>query len=136
MDSRQRFILVSAPNKAGEAFVRLLMTHRLPFAAIANNKRERARMKELGVERIILVDTTEESTWQLPDFPIGKIFLFESSFTLCCRYIRICSSWSSEPTYVITHSNHPRLIYKGLGASFVIHTNSDEVSFLLHALVG
>ena len=136
MDNRQNFILVSASSKAGEAFVRLLMAHRLPFAAIVNNKREQARMKELGVDRIISVDTTEENTWRIPDFPIGKIFLFESSFTLCCRFIRICSPWTTEPIYVITHSNNPRPIYKGLGASFVIHTNSDEVSFLLHALVG
>ncbi|CAG7640642.1 hypothetical protein PAESOLCIP111_04157 [Paenibacillus solanacearum] len=136
MNSGQNFILVSAPSKAGEAFVRLLAAHRLPFAVIVNNKREEARMAELGAERIIMIDTSEESTWRLPDFPVGKIFLFESSFNLCCRYVRICSPWSQEPIYVITHSNHPRLVYRGLGASFVIHTNSDEVSFLLHALVG
>lgn len=136
MDNRQDIILVSAPNKTGEAFIRLLMAYRLPFAAIANNKREQARMEELGVERMIIVDTTEESTWHIPNFCIGKIFLFESSFPLCCRYIRICSPWTSEPIYVITHSNHPRLIYKGLGAGYVIHTNSEDVSFLLHALVG
>ena len=136
MVNRQSFILISAPSKAGEAFIRLLVARRLPFAAIVNNKREEARMKELGVDRIIQVDTANESTWQVPDFPVGKIFLFESSFTLCCRFMRICSPWTNEPVYVITHSNNPRLIYRGLGASFVIHTNSDDVSFLFHALIG
>jgi hypothetical protein len=133
---QQQVILVSAPNKAGEAFIRGLMANRLPFAAIANNRAEHKRLEDLGVKSIILMDTTQENTWLVPDFPIGKVFLFETSLNLSCRYIRVCRTWTSKPIYVITRSANPRLIYKGLGASYVIYTNGDDVSFLLQSLVG
>jgi hypothetical protein len=136
MEKQQDYILVSAPNKIGEAFIRQLIIHRLPFIAIANHKGEQARLEELGVNHFILVDTSDEKTWTIPEFSVGKVFLFESSLNLSCRYIRICKSWTSEPIYVITRSYNPRLIYKGLGASYVIYTNNDEVSFLIHSLVG
>jgi len=45
--------------------------------------------------------------------------------------IEICRSWTGKPIYVITGSGNPRLIYKGLGVNYVIHSNSDDVSFLL-----
>ncbi|WP_010497589.1 hypothetical protein [Paenibacillus elgii] len=133
MEQEQQTILVSAPNKPGEAFIRQLQFGSIPFAVIVNNKAEQTRLQELGVERMVMVDTNEENTWLIPEWPVGKVFLFESSLTLCCRYIRICRTWTSEPMYVITPSNHPRLIYKGLGANYVIHTNSGEVSFLIHS---
>lgn len=131
---QQQVVLVSAPNKAGEEFIRRLMANRMPFAAIANNRAEQKRLEDFGVNRIILLDTTQESTWLVPDFPIGKVFLFESSLNLSCRYIRVCRTWTSRPIYVITRSANPRLIYKGLGASYVIYTNGDDVSFLIDRL--
>lgn len=131
MEQRQQFILVAASNKTGEAFIRKLMLQKLPFAALVNSKSEAARLEEIGVKHFILVDTTEERTWVMPELPVGKVYLFESSLNLCCRYIRVCHMWTSEPIYVITHSVNPRLIYRALGASFVIHTNSHDVSFLL-----
>ncbi|TMV43924.1 hypothetical protein FE783_34035 [Paenibacillus mesophilus] len=136
MDKQQEVILVSALNKAGEAFIRQLMIHGLHFAAMANNKREKGRLEELGVRKIIMVDSTEENRWILPEYPIGKVFLFEKSLNLSCRYIRLCRKWTSKPIYLITRSGNSRLIYKALGASYVIHTNSDDVSFLIQSLVG
>ncbi|MDF2713415.1 MAG: hypothetical protein K0R28_340 [Paenibacillus sp.] len=136
MEKQQEVILVSAPNKAGEAFIRQLMIHGLPFAVIANNKREKQRLEEIGVRKIIMVDTTEETRWTIPEYSTGKAFLFETSLNLSCRYIQLCKNWTSKPIYVITHSGNSRLIYKGLGANYVIHTNSDDVSFLVHSLVG
>ncbi|MCM3268907.1 hypothetical protein [Paenibacillus elgii] len=133
MEQEQQYILVSAPNKPGEAFIRQLKFGSIPFAVIVNNKAEQTRLQELGVERMVMVDTNEENTWIVPEWPVGKVFLFENSLTLCCRYIRICRTWTSEPLYVITQSNHPRLIYKGLGANYVIYTNTGEVSFLIHS---
>lgn len=134
MDNQKEFILVSAPNKTGEAFIRQLISHRLPFVAIMNNKVEQDRLKKLGVKNIIMVDTSAQNTWLIPDVPVGKVFLFERSLNLICRYIQISSTWTSQPIYVITHSSNPRLVYKGLGASYVIHTNSDDVSFLIRML--
>lgn len=125
------FIVVSAPNKAGEQFIKTLKFKGVPFAAITNNETEKSRLEHLGVSDLITVDTTERERWIIPELPIGKVFLFERSLPLCCKYIQICRSWTGKPIYVITESSNSRLIYKGLGANYVIHSSSDDVSFLL-----
>jgi hypothetical protein len=128
----EEVILVSAPNRAGENFMKQLKLSGLQFAALTNNKKDRERNRHLGASSIITVDSGEHETWIIPDLPIGKVFLFENSFNLCCRYIQLCRSWTSKPIYVITHSFNPRLVYRGLGAEYVIYTHSDDVSFLIH----
>ncbi|MFH5181396.1 hypothetical protein ACHHV8_01375 [Paenibacillus sp. TAB 01] len=135
MEDSQELTLVSAPNPTGEAFIRQLLFHQLPFAVMVNNKKEQSRLAKLGVKHFLLVDTTEQLNWTAPAFQVGRVFLFENSFNLCCRYIQMCRRWTANPIYVITHTNHPRLVYRGLGANYVIHSNSDEIPFLLQTLV-
>ncbi|KKO53936.1 hypothetical protein [Paenibacillus sp. DMB20] len=136
MEKPQSLVVVSAPTKAGEEFILQLIRNDIPFAAIANNRAERERLCRIGAKHIIMLDTADEQTWIIPEFSVSKVFLFESSLNLCCRYLRICRTWTSDPIYVVTHSSNPRLIYKGLGATFVLHTNNNNVSFLLSSLVG
>ncbi|TBL78592.1 hypothetical protein [Paenibacillus thalictri] len=124
-------ILVSAPTKAGERFICELLNRHLPVAAMTNSKAEAIRLKELGVKTIIIVDTMDQLAWKNPKFPVGQVYLFERSFTLCCRYIQICRSWTSKPICVVTDSDHARLVYKSLGAAFVVHSRSEDVSFLI-----
>ncbi|MBP1989958.1 hypothetical protein [Paenibacillus eucommiae] len=125
------YIFVSAPNKAGENFLQMLRCRGFAYAALTNNENEAKRLLESGVKHLVMVDTSEHKTWILPEFPVGSIFLFETSVTLCCRYIQICRKWTTKPIYVITHSCNPRLIYKGLGADYVIYTHSEDLSFLI-----
>ncbi|SFF20618.1 hypothetical protein SAMN05216378_5456 [Paenibacillus catalpae] len=125
------YILVSAPNVQGEDFIKQLQRRHIPFAAIVNNKTEYERMLVLHVNTIIVINTNDEATWRVPELPIGRIFLFERSLNLCCRYIQICRSWTSKSICVITDSTNPRLIYKGMGANYVIHSGSGETSFLI-----
>ncbi|MDF2962395.1 MAG: hypothetical protein K0S39_4130 [Paenibacillus sp.] len=132
----QSLVLVSAPNKTGEGFIQQLIRQEVPFAAIANNKGEKRRLEELGVKQILMVDTTEQKKWKMPEFSVGKVFLFEQSMNLCCRYIQLCRAWTTKSIYVITHTSSPRLVYKGLGAAYVIHTTGDDVSFLIQSHVG
>ncbi|MCU6798209.1 MULTISPECIES: hypothetical protein [Paenibacillus] len=132
---QQEVILVSAPNKTGEGFILQLLKQGLRFAAIANNQGEKQRLVNIGVKNIVMVDTTEQINWTLPEFTIGKVFIFERSLNLCCRYIQMCRRWTSKPIYVITHTSNPRLVYKGLGAAYVIHTTSEDVSFLIQTHV-
>jgi hypothetical protein len=126
------FILVAAPTKPGEQFIHLLKHKRLPFVVVTNNKKEQLQLSKLGVDHVIRLDTVDCETWVVPEYPIGKIFLFEDSLTQCCRYLQITRKWTSEPVYVITASENPRLIYKGLGADFVIHSKTGNVSFLVN----
>ncbi|EHB63630.1 hypothetical protein [Paenibacillus lactis] len=135
MEKQQDTILISAPTKAGEAFIRQLLLREIPFAVLANNPAEGERASRLGCKDVIMIDTRDEQTWVLPERPIGKVFLFENSLNLCCRYLRICRTWTSASIYVITNSGNPRLIYRGLGADVVLHTNHDRVDFLIAALL-
>ncbi|MFC4770100.1 hypothetical protein [Effusibacillus consociatus] len=131
MEAHDEFILVSAPNKTGGQFIKTLQIKKMLFAAITNNDTERSRLVHLGVKNILSVDTTDRETWLIPELPVGKVFLFELSLPLICRYIQICRSWTDKSIYVITGSSNARMVYKGLGANYVIHTQSDDVSFLL-----
>lgn len=124
-------VLVSAPNAAGEAFIQLLKWKGIRYAAIVNNRNEYERMLAIGVSQIVTVNTNEEKTWIVPEMPIGNIYLFEKSLNLCCRYLQICRSWTSDPVYVVTHSMQPRLVYKGLGANYIIHSHGRDLSLLL-----
>lgn len=128
---KEDVVLITAPNLAGEGLLKHLQRKSLPFAVIVNNKLEYERMSELGVRNIIVVNTTKEHSWAVPDFKIGKIILFERSFALCCRYIQICRSWTRKPIYVVTGSHNPRLVYKGLGADLVIHSDGPDFTFLI-----
>jgi hypothetical protein len=127
----QSYVLVYAPNGIGEKFIQLLQNRQIPFAALVNCGSLRERMENLRINQIIQVDTKNHSKWVIPEIAIGPIYLFENSVSVCCRYIQICRQWTTEPIYVITQSSRPRMIYKGLGANYVLYTNSDQISFLL-----
>ncbi|CAM3280514.1 MULTISPECIES: hypothetical protein [Paenibacillus] len=125
------YVLVAAPTEAGQAFLRTLAMKGIPYAALTNNKAEKQILEEIGVKEILMVDTRDNRAPMIPELPIGKVYLFEQSLNLCCRYIHICRSWTSKPIYVITQGNNSRLIYKGLGANYVIHSQGNDLSFLL-----
>lgn len=127
-------LLIAAPTKAGEDFIKQVELVGLPYMALTNNKMERSKLEGLGVKQIVQVDTMEPDTSIIPDFLIGTVLLFEDSFPLCCRYIQICRSWTSRPIYVIMQSENSRLIYKGLGADYVIYSKNGDVKFLLPSL--
>ncbi len=128
-------LLIAAPTKAGENFMKQIRLAGFPYVALTNNKMEKRKLEGQGVKKIIQVDTSLPGSPHIPDYPIGSIILFEESLTLCCRYIQICRSWTSGPMYVITQSVNPRLIYKGLGADYVIYSKNGDVKFLLSSLL-
>jgi hypothetical protein len=128
------YLLITAPNKAGEDFMKQVKLVGLPFIVLTNNRMERLKLEGLGVKQITQVDTSVRGTSIVPDYPIGNVILFEESLLLCCRYIQICRRWTSKPIYVITQSVNPRLVYKGLGADYVIYSKNGDVKFLLSSL--
>lgn len=129
--AKGEFLLVSAPTNAGLQCIQLLKLRNLPFVAFSSNESETEQLTKNGVERIIRIDTSNHETWAIPEYPIGKVFLFEQSLPLCCRYLQICRRWTSKPIYVISDRDKPRSIYKGLGADFLIHSKNGNVTFLI-----
>ncbi|MET3549306.1 hypothetical protein ABID47_005943 [Paenibacillus favisporus] len=124
-------VIVTAPNEAGRNFIKLLMYWKRPFAVLTNSAQEERLLRKMGVQRIIRLNTNHAEDWVVPEMEVGKIFLFESSLNLTCRYLQICRPWTSEPVYVITQRGSSPGIYRGLGADHIIYTLNGEVGFLL-----
>ncbi|WP_211746070.1 hypothetical protein [Paenibacillus sp. Marseille-Q4541] len=131
MELMQEKIIVSAGNPAGIHFIQSLLSREIPFAVLISRKNEQEEMNSIGVPLCVEVDLISKDSWIIPEFNVGRVFLFEDSLPLCCRYIQICRSWTGSPIYVISQRGKPRLIYRGLGADHVIHSHSDDLSFLL-----
>lgn len=66
-------LLIAAPIKAGEDFMKQVKLVGLPFIALTNNKMEKPRLERQGVKQIIQVDTSELGTSTIPDYPIGSL---------------------------------------------------------------
>ncbi|QTH45334.1 hypothetical protein J4772_13535 [Cohnella sp. LGH] len=127
----QRHILIAAPNEAGKRFIKLLRIHRIPVAVLTNNGREERELRGLGVDCILRVDTVSIKENSVPSFPIGRVFIFESSLPLSCQYLLLLANWSCKAITVVTGASHPEVIYRKLGASYIVHTQANDVGFLL-----
>lgn len=130
-ENEEEFLLISPATIVGERFMRTVQARGLPFAALVNNETDRARWERSGIAHVIEADTMSRDSTRPPELRIGKVFLFERSLPLTCRYLQICRPWTTRPIYVIKSGSHPWLIYKSLGADYVIHTNGEDVSFLI-----
>lgn len=124
-------ILVAAPNEAGRNFIRLLLCKKLPVAAVTNNGREEKALRKLGVNDIFHVNTSCIKGSAVPDFPIGRAYIFESSLPLTCQYLQWIRPWTSQAIIVVAQAWHSEIVYKKLGASYVVRTQTGEVGFLL-----
>jgi hypothetical protein len=110
----------------------VLQSKNMLYAVLTNSKQEMLELEELhGKVPIVLVDTVDKSVQMVPDIPIGKVFIFEESLPLTCRYLQAIKSWTAQPIYVITDSGMVRNMYKELGATYTIYSRNADVSFLL-----
>jgi len=129
-------VLVSAPCPAGEQFIRMLKYRKIPFAVLINHPDQKERFAKLGVQDFVQVDTKVTDLSAEAGDPPRMVVLFEESLNLTCRYLKLCSSWTAGPVYVISQNSVPRPIYRCLGAKDVIYTRSGEVSYLLQDVPG
>ncbi|MFF2091037.1 hypothetical protein [Paenibacillus sp. NPDC058174] len=127
-------IAVAGFNEISVNFIRQLLYRQLPFIVLTNSKLEAKRITEVvdtSLVKVLRVRTTARA-WSIPELPIAKVYIFESSLPLSCRYLRYCRShWASAHICVITTHWHPKAIYKALGADGIVYTQGEEVGFLL-----
>lgn len=128
-------VLVSAPNRAGELFLRRLRQRGVPHVAMVNNQSGKERLESLGISPVLVVDTRDKATWRPPDVPIGKVFLFEDSMNLSCRYIQICQTWQTGSIHAVTRSDNSRGIYRALGAKHVKYETKRDIPELLRSML-
>jgi hypothetical protein len=124
------YILVFAPNEMGLGFLETLRNNHFRFAAISINNKLEEHLIRCGVHDIWHINL-ENNRITFPEQPVRKIFLFEDKLKDCFQLLQIIRNWTSGSIYVITETNFTSKIYKELGANFVIHTNSKDVSFLI-----
>ncbi|MCE3202748.1 hypothetical protein K3T49_24300 [Paenibacillus sonchi] len=131
MMGQNAMVLVFAPNPAGEQFVRTLSEENKSFAALACSPGERERLQELGVMNVIDADIKKKQLGQLPINEYTEVYFFEEALGPCCELLELIRQWTHGTIYIITKNHYPQLIYKALGADFVIRTTSNNHYFLL-----
>ncbi|MNN94123.1 hypothetical protein D3C81_2126950 [compost metagenome] len=67
----------------------------------------------------------------MPEIEFIKAYLFEEALGQCCELIEVIRKWTYGTIYIITKNHYPQVIYKALGADFVIRTTGTSHSFLL-----
>lgn len=124
-------ILVIAPNEDGRKFVSQLINNKKPFVVLTNSRTEELDYLKMGAQHVVRIDTIMTRKWIVPQVAVGRIYIFESSFNLSCRYLQICRPWTTHEIYIITRHSSPRGVYRGMGANHVIYTKNGDVGFLL-----
>lgn len=124
-------LLVFAPNPAGEKFLQALSEGEEFFVALACSPDQQRHLYELGVKNVIEVDIKEKYLKQLPEKEFSKVYIFEEQLGQCYQVLEVIRQWTCGTIYVITKNHYPQMIYKALGADFVIRTASNDLSFLL-----
>ncbi|WP_410768827.1 hypothetical protein [Fontibacillus sp. BL9] len=112
-------VLVFAPNQAGERFVKYLSEGGGAFTVIACDSAEQLSEKD-------------EKTSVIPQgAEFYKAYIFEEELDQCCKVLDILTEWKCGTVYVITRKHYPQMIYRALGADYVIRTTSTDLSFLI-----
>lgn len=130
MSRGDAMILVYSPNLAGDRFIRALTKKKL-FSALSCSSVQKQHLNDLGVESVVEADIKEKILFSIPENEFSKVYIFEEELGRCLAVIETIRKWTFGTIFVITKNRYPQMIYKALGADFVIRTTSDDVSFLL-----
>lgn len=129
----EAMIVVSAGHSAaGMNFVDVLLKKGLAFVVLVHSEEEREQFLTLGAVPMRYIEVTEGMQQTRPEYMVTNAFVFENNLPQCCQDIQLCHSWYPQQLYVVSSNKAPvGLVYKGLGATYVIHSQSGDVSFLL-----
>ncbi|MGE6668699.1 hypothetical protein [Paenibacillus xylanexedens] len=129
----EAMIVVSAGHSAaGMNFVDLLLKKGLAFVVLVHSEEEREQLQTLGAFPVRYIQETKGMQQTRPEYMVTNAFVFENNLPQCCQDIQLCHSWYPQHLYVVSSNKAPvGLVYKGLGATYVIHSQTGNVSFLL-----
>ena len=123
-------ILVYSANLAGDQFIQVLVQRKV-FAALSCSTVHKQHLYDLGVKNVVEVDIKKKCLTSFPENEFSKVYIFEDELCQCCCLIEAIRKWTIGTIFIITKQKYPQMIYKALGADFVIRTTSDDLSFLL-----
>ena len=133
--SEEAVMLVSTgQSSAGMDFVRLLLKRGMGVMVLVHNAEEEQQLIDL-IGKVPVHRLYNSGSDRIPmasEWAVKHAFVFERNLPECCQDIRLCHSWCPQRLYVVTSSLNPvHLMYRGLGASYVIHSRSGDISFVL-----
>ncbi|MGD0030654.1 hypothetical protein SLT67_04785 [Paenibacillus illinoisensis] len=128
-------LVSTGQSSAGMEFVRLLLKRGMDVIVLVHNAEEEQQLIELigkiSVYRLYPSGSADKTPSAI-DWAVKHAFVFERSLPECCQDIQLCHNWCPQRLYVVTSSLNPvQLVYRGLGASYVIHSRSGDISFVL-----
>ncbi len=126
-------VLVFAPNQAGEQFVQALNESGRSFAVMvcSSAESESQYSGKSGNANPIRFSMQEESLINPPESEFSKVYIFEEELDQCCKVLETIRKWTGGTIYVITRKHYPQMIYRALGADYVIRSTSNDLSFLI-----
>ncbi|MNM71088.1 hypothetical protein D3C81_827420 [compost metagenome] len=124
-------VIVYAPNRAGEQFMLTLSEGGHSFAVVACNPAEQRYLGARGLTNIVRVNLKEQSLIYSSENEFSRVYIFEEELGQCCKVLETLRKWTNGIIYVITTNHYPQMMYKMLGANYVLRTTNDDVSFLI-----
>ncbi|MNW43694.1 hypothetical protein D3C74_209030 [compost metagenome] len=124
-------VMVYAPNQAGEQFMQTLSEGGHSFAVVACSPAEQRYLSARGLTNIVRINFKEQSLIYSSENEFSRVYIFEEELGRCCKVLDIIRKWTNGIIYVITTKHYPQMMYRMLGANYVIRTTKDDVSFLI-----
>ncbi|MDN4603465.1 hypothetical protein P5G61_19650 [Paenibacillus sp. F6_3S_P_1C] len=119
-------------GEVGKNFVDVLLKRGFAVIVLVHSEEEGEQLQALGAVTVRSIQEMADRNQLPPEFVVKNAYVFENNLPQCCQDIELCRGLCPQQLYVVS-SNRARvgLVYKGLGATYVIHSRSGDVSFLL-----
>ncbi|WP_408894857.1 hypothetical protein [Paenibacillus taichungensis] len=125
-------VVSTGQGEAGKNFVNVLLQRGFAVVVLVHSEEEGEQFQSLGAVTVRYIQELAFRNQLPPEFAVKNAFVFENSLPQCCQDIELCRSLCPQQLYVVSSNRpHVELVYKGLGATYVIHSRSGDVSFLL-----
>ncbi|WP_405156609.1 hypothetical protein [Paenibacillus sp. FSL K6-0108] len=125
-------VVSTGHGEAGKNFVDVLLKRGFAVVVLVHSEEEGEQFQSLGAVTVRYIQEMAFRNQLPPEFVVKHAFVFENNLPQCCQDIELCRSLCPQQLYVVSGNRAPvGLVYKGLGATYVIHSRSGDVSFLL-----
>ncbi|EIT85590.1 hypothetical protein A374_10153 [Fictibacillus macauensis ZFHKF-1] len=134
MDVNSGDILIMFPDEVSEHIVsKLTSLEKQSIMLCVPSWSEAEKLEKENYKQIYVMPTLRNT--KVPEVfhrPLSKVIIVETSFVGCCNAIEWIRAFYDLPVFVIKSDTHYlSRIYKDLGATYIIHNKTGNLSFLL-----
>lgn len=135
MDANNGDILIMFPDYVPDTVISKLnvSVEKGSILLCVPNWSEAEKLKGENFKQIyVMPNLSKQKSPELFQGPLSKVIIVETSFIGCCNAIEWIRSCFDLPVFVIkSNSHYLSRIYKDLGANYIIHNQTGNLSFLL-----